>query len=225
MPKILKIAHRGASGYAPENTLAAFEKAVALGVDMIEFDVRMTRDRELVIFHDSRISRVTNGKGSLKRYTYQQLSQFHVQGFPIPKLSDALAVIGDKCQINIEIKQRGLADDIAAIVKNFNLHQKILISSFIHSELVRIRTVDRDLRVAVLLSSGASCRSAIKLAKKLEAEALNIPLNKCNPRFIRAVKNAGIKLNVWTIDEYEEISWLKELGIDGIYTNYPDRID
>lgn len=223
--RIFKIAHRGASGYAPENTLAAFDKALGIGADMIEMDVRRTKDGELVVFHDSRISRVTNGRGSLKHLTYDELCSYDISGHNIPTLNEALLRVRGFCQVNIEIKERGLAEDVARIVKHHGMQQETLVSSFIHSELVIIKALDRNFRIAILLNSTpSSAKIAVKLALGIGAEALNVPLKVCSTRLVKIARREGIKINIWTVDEHEDILWLKEIGVDGIISNFPDRI-
>lgn len=222
---VLRIAHRGASGYAPENTLVAFQRALDLGVDMIEFDVRATRDGELVVFHDARLERLTGGQGRLDALTYDELSDYQVAGEPIPRLVDVLSALGSRCQINIEIKQRGLVDAIVAEVRRLGLQRHVIFSSLRHGELLKVKAIDPLLRVGALLNvRPVLALTAISVARAIDAEALIIPRAVFRPAHLRAAHRAGLAVYVWTVNEPEEIAWARELGVDGIFSNYPDLI-
>ena len=225
MNRILRIAHRGASGYAPENTLAAFEKALELESDMIELDVRKTFDGKLVVFHDLRLDRLTHCKGFIRNVTFDELKKHKVQGHDIPLLYECLGYLKGKCQINIEIKARGLAEDLAFLIKKLNMTPDVVISSFFHTELIKIKAIDQNFRVALLLATRPlSVRTVVKLAKRIQAEALHISYELLNRKYIIAARSEGLKIHIWTVDEPEDIFQLKTLGVDGIFSNYPDRI-
>lgn len=228
MAKILSIAHRGASGYAPENTLKAIRKAVHLGADMIEIDVRRTRDRHIVCFHDYLMHRLTNGYGRLRRYTFHELKRFTICGEEIPGLPDILKVIKGNCQINIEIKERGLAKDLSSLVREMEVVDDVLFSSFLHLELAKIKAISPQFRVALLFSQAPSITVAMKLAKEMQAEALNLPIHRITKRYLRNIideaRERNIKINIWTANNREDIKWLKGAGVHGIITDYPDRI-
>ena len=228
MAKILSIAHRGASGYAPENTLKAIQKAVKLGADMIEIDVRRTRDRHMVCFHDYLMHRLTNGHGRLRNYTYQELKRFTICGEVIPTLPEILKEIKGSCQVNIEVKERGLTKDLARLVREMELTRDVLFSSFYHLELAKLKALDSRLRVALLFSQLPSVSVAMKIGKEIQAEALNLPMKRITQRYLRQMideaKRRDMKINVWTANSQEDIQWLKETGVHGIITDFPDRI-
>lgn len=229
MSKVLRIAHRGASGYEPENTLKAFNAALHLGADMIEIDVRRTRDRQLVVFHDFMLHRLTNGYGRVRRYTLHELKRFDIGGEEIPTLLEALSHLRGKCQIIIELKERGLAKDIVSAVKEYGMENDVLFSSYLHLELLKIKSYDSALRISLLfLTLPASIKTAMKLGEELRSESLTFYLKNIPRRFIvTAVKEAqarNMKVNVCTVNDPDEIQWLKNAGVHGIISDYPDRI-
>ncbi len=229
MNKVLRIAHRGASGYEPENTIKAFSKAVSLGADMIEIDVRRTRDRHIVTFHDFMLRRLTNGTGRLRKYTFHELKRFTIGGEEIPSLLDVLSLLKGKCQINIEIKERGLVKDLVEAIRKYGMEGDVLFSSYLHFELLKLKAINKDLRIALLfLTRPSSLKTAIKLGLETQAEALTFRLKSIPRRFIvSAVEEArqwDLKINVCTINDVDDIEWLKSIGVHGIISDFPDRI-
>lgn len=229
MAKVLNIAHRGASGYAPENTIKAFHKALNLGADMIEIDVRRTRDKQLVVFHDFMLSRLTRGRGRLRKYRFHELKRFDIGGEEIPRLLDVLSLLKGKCQINIEIKERGLVKDIVEAVKKNGMEKDVLFSSFLHFELLKIKAIDGKLRIALLFATNPpSLNIVMKLAKEMQAEALTFQIKNMRRNYlisaVREAEKINCKVNVWTANDVEDIEWLKEVGVHGIISDYPDRI-
>jgi len=227
--KIMKIAHRGARAYAPENTITAFREALRLGADMIEIDVRRTRDKHLVVFHDVKVTRLTNKKGRLKKFLYNQLREFKVSGEEIPTLLEVLRFLKGQCQINIHLKERRMADDVARVVREFGMEKDVLFSSFHNLELAKIRAMDKKFRVAILFASQpVSLAYPMKLARLLQAEAINLHLENTSRRYIeklvKAAEGENMRVNVWTANETEDIEWLKGAGVHGIITDYLDRL-
>lgn len=229
MSKVLRIAHRGASGYEPENTLRAFTRAVHLGSDMIELDVRRTRDRHLVVFHDFMLRRLAHTYRPVRKYMLHELKRFDIGGEEIPSLLDVFSLLKGKCQINIELKERGLARDLVESVKQYGMENDVLFSSFLHLELLRIKSLDRNLRIALLfLTRPASVHTAIKLGREMQAEALTFRFKKIPKRFlaslVREADENDLKINVCTINDPDDIEWLKTAGVHGIISDYPDLV-
>ncbi|TSC75800.1 MAG: glycerophosphoryl diester phosphodiesterase [Parcubacteria group bacterium Gr01-1014_31] len=223
--QVMRIAHRGASGYAPENTWAAFHKALELEVDMIELDVRRTRDHELVVCHDARLDRLTGNAVTLRELSFTELQQHQVGGQVIPRLADVLPALTDACEINVELKERGLAEAAAAVVKALNCHHRVLFSSFLSAELLRLKAIDPALRVAALLTSApATVGTCLRFAQLVQAEAIVVSHSAFRKRLLTAAHRAGVKVFVWTVDDAEAIAHLKGLGVDGIMSNFPDLI-
>ncbi len=223
--RVLRIAHRGASGYAPENTRAAFRKALELSADMIELDVRRTRDHELVVCHDSRLDRIAGVPVALRELSYAELAHVSINGEPIPRLADVLSDLAGACEVNIELKERGLAAAAAAVVKALNCQWRVLFSSFRPTELLHLKALDPSLRVAVLLTAvPATVGAALRFARLVQAEAIVVAHGAFRRRLLTASHREGLRLFVWTVDDAEVIAHLKVLGVDGIISNYPDLI-
>ena len=221
----LRIAHRGASGYAPENTWPAFQRALELDVDMVELDVRRTSDHELVVCHDAWLDRLTGVRVPLRRLSLPELREFEVGGESIPRLADVLPYLTSACAVNVELKERGLAVAAAAVVKALGVQERVVFSSFHSSELIHLKAIDRTLRVAVLvMAAPVALRSCLKLARLVQAEAISIAYNAFRRRLLRQAQAQGLKVYVWTVDDPEAIAHLRSLGVDGIMSNYPDRI-
>lgn len=223
--RVLRIAHRGASGYAPENTWPAFHKAIELAVDMIELDVRRTRDHELVVCHDAWLNRLAGAPVALRAVSYAQLQQHSVNGQPIPRLADVLRTLAVACEVNVELKERGLAETAATVVKALDCHARVLFSSFLSAELLRLKAIDPRFRVAALLTAApATVGTCLRFAALVQAEAIVVSHTALRRRLLTAAHRAGVKVFVWTVDDPEAIAHLKTIGVDGIMSNYPDRI-
>jgi len=161
---LFSIAHRGAMGHAPENTLASIRKAVELNPDMIEIDVYYI-DKQLIIIHDDRVDRTTNAEGYVWNFSFQDLRKLNAgNGEKIPTLQEAVSIIPKHIQINIEIKGRSatrpVIDYLHSICKTPKEKSRFLISSFIHQELKLAKKLDKDIRIGALC-----CAEPIKLAK------------------------------------------------------------
>lgn len=226
----LVIAHRGASGSAPENTMAAFQRAVAAKADMIELDVQRTKDGQVVVIHDHTLKRTTNGTGEVRQYTLEELRQFDAgswygaefAGERIPTLAEVLRAIKGKCGINIEIKNLpyrdpGVESAVLAVLREteFPLDQ-VIISSFDHRCLVRVAELEPNVRVAALFAHNPASLAGI------DTPVLHPYYPVVDAEFMSWAK--GRMVNVWTVDAPEKWQALIALGVDGIITNHPDRL-
>lgn len=229
-------AHRGFSGKYPENTMIAFQKAVEIGVDGIELDVHLTSDNEIVIIHDEDIKRTCNGEGLVRDMTYAELSKFDasakfvgVYGFNgIPTLREYFELVKDTDVItNIELKTGvyeypTIEKRVIDLIKEFNLEDKIILSSFNHF------TVKRCEEIAPEIKRGFLCESWLIGYGKYTAEN-NVQC--CHPYFrslsqdvIDEMHSAGCEINTWTVNEYEDIERLAQMGVDSLIGNFPDRM-
>jgi glycerophosphoryl diester phosphodiesterase len=146
--RIMVIAHRGASGYAPENTVSAFKKAIMMKADMIEFDVHLTKDGKVVLMHDKTVDRTTDGKGKVKEMTLKELKKLDAglwfdkkfKGEKIPTLEKVLKKFKGKILFNIEIKSEGTEEEIVRLIKKYKLEKDVMVSSFNHQFLKKIKT-------------------------------------------------------------------------------------
>ncbi|HMB64614.1 MAG TPA: glycerophosphodiester phosphodiesterase family protein [Eudoraea sp.] len=226
--KILVIGHRGAMGHETENTLASVQKAMDLEVDMIEIDVFKIESGEIAVFHDERVERLTNGGGKIEEYNIVDLKQLILDGgYKIPMLQDVLKLINNKVALNIELKGANTADRVNFIVQHYIDDQgwapdNFLISSFNWEELREMRKLNPEIAIAVLTDEDPL--DAIPTARELGASSINPDYKKLTPENVQKIKEAGFNIYSWTVNEPGDIQLMKEMGVDGIITDFPERI-
>lgn len=233
--KVLAIGHRGASGITPENTKIAFLKALDLGADAIEFDVQLTKDGVAVVFHDETLDRTSNGTGKVAETDFDVVSKLDAGGWfgasfekvEIPTLEEILQSLGGKTTMNIELKPDERLDrlvkHVVTAVARFELFGQVVFSSFHHDAIKRIREFVPSARLGVLCQKGGA-PFAFSLAEKLGAENIHPEIGMVDTDLIAAARKRGLKVWSWTGNETGEIQLLKGLGVDGIFTDYPDRV-
>jgi glycerophosphoryl diester phosphodiesterase len=229
MNKPLVIGHRGAMGHETENTLASIQKAMDLGVDMIEIDVFKIKSGETVVFHDVDVERLTDSIGHIEDYNFEDLQKLTLIGnHKIPTLQEVLNVIDKKVQLNIELKGSNTADRVNFII-NYYIKEKgwpidkFLISSFKWEELQAMRALNAQVPIAILVFGDPL--NALEIGNELQAVAINPYFEDLTLENVNEIKKAGFKIYPWTVNEPEEIEAVERLGVDGIITNYPERID
>ena len=232
-PKTYVWAHRGASGYAPENTLVAFDLAAKMGADGVELDVHFTKDGEIVVCHDEKIDRVSNGQGSIPTYTYAELLNFdfgykfygEVRGIKIPTLAQVYELLKDTdLVINIEIKSADptMPTRCIELAKSFGMLDRTLISSFNHFQLVRSREADPSVVIAPLYSFNMV--RAWDYCGFLQANAVHPHFNQVilDDSYVENCHNNNVRVHVWTANTETDMANMIEAGVDAIITNFPD---
>lgn len=215
---MLKIGHRGAKGHLPENTLASFEKAIALGVDMIELDVRLSFDKVPMVIHDETIDRTTSKTGLVTDYIAKELQQLG-----IPTLRDVFELVDNRCEINVEFKTFSATQPVLDLIAKSTFDQsKILISSFDWNALQEVRFHDEDIRIGVLTETDLYL--ALAFAKFIKAEAIHPYFHLLTAENVVKIKEKGFKVIPWTINEPEDITFVKSLEVDGIITDFPEKL-
>lgn len=224
--------HRGAYHYAPENTIYSFEKAIELGADGVEFDVQLTKDGEVVVIHDEKIDRVSNGTGLVKEYTLSELKKinFNKRGISepyfmeIPTLDEVLKLlVTTSLSINIELKTgiiyyEGLELKTVDIVNKYNLSERVLYSSFNHYSIKNVKEYDKAAKTALLCGGGIMVTA--EQCEKVGATALHPSVQQMRyPGLIEDSHKRGVKVNVWTVDSQEDFTYAKEHGVDAIFVN------
>jgi glycerophosphoryl diester phosphodiesterase len=227
--KPLVIGHRGAMGHETENTLASVQKALDLKVDMIEIDIFKIKSGEIVVFHDEYVDRLANAGGRIEEYNVSYVKQMVLDGnHAIPLLQDVLKLVDNRVRLNIELKGAGTCDRVNHILKNY-IDKKgwtldnFLISSFKWEELREFRRINRDIPIAILTEGDPL--DAIDIAKELNAEAINPDFEKLDLEVATKIKEAGFKIYTWTVNEPSDIELAKSWSVDGIITNYPERVN
>ena len=226
----LSIGHRGAKGYVAENTYESISKAIQLGVDGIEIDVFKCASGELVLFHDKNLKELTGESGLIENLTIKELEQFLVLGkYKIPTLKDVLTRIEKPLFVNIELKGLNTAQATSKIIADISRStswslEHFIVSSFNWDELELFRSIDKNTSVGVLVSKSMSINEAIEFGKKINAQAIHPNFKLLNDKAVKKIKNNGFKIYTWTVNNEDDINFMKKLKVDGIISDYPDRI-
>lgn len=228
-------AHRGASGYAPENTLEAFALAGEQGAQGIELDVQLTKDSEVVVIHDETIDRVSTGKGAVRDYTLEELRRFsfhnhkkEYEGVQIPTLREVLEQVKPGgMEVNIELKTGiywypGLEEKTVELVKAAGMENRVIYSSFNHYSVQKILELDGEAETAYLYSD---------VLLNVENYAKNTGVCGLHPAvyhlkmadFLESYRRSGLKVRVWTVNDEADMRQFIEKDLEAVITNYPDR--
>lgn len=226
-------AHRGYSGKYPENTMIAFKKALECGVDGIELDVQLTKDGEVVIIHDETIDRTTTGKGFVVDYTYEELERFDASfkfkdlGFnKIPTLREYFQLVKDYDIVtNVELKTGineylGIEEKVWELIKEYNLEEKVIISSFNHFSVMRMKDIASQLKYGFLSEDWII--DAGKYTHSHGVQCYHPRFNNLVPDVIKELKKYNLEINTWTVNLEEDMRYLYSNNIDVIITNYPE---
>jgi glycerophosphoryl diester phosphodiesterase len=235
LPQPVIYAHRGASAYAPENTLAAFRLALEHGAPAIELDVKLTADRQVVVMHDQTVDRTTSGHGDLRNFTFKALRELDAGSFfsaqyageRIPSLAEVFESVGKLLYINIELTNYaspmdGLVDRVAALVSEYGMVERVLFSSFRAANLKRIQQILPQAPRALLAGAGFTGALAREFIGPIVTPLMINPyFANVTDGYMRRQKKAGRRVNVWTVDDPLEMRRLLTLGVGGIITNDP----
>lgn len=228
------IAHRGGADLAPENTMAAFQKAIDIKADYIEFDLHKTKDDSLVVIHDSSIDRTSSfgEKGIISQMTYEELSLIKV-GYPnkfgqnyinekIPTLTDVLNFSKGKIKVCLEMKVGNIENKVITIIEKMGVSDEVVVSSFNFISLTKIRSLNADIKILYLLTKVD--KKYIDEARTINSFGIAIP-NDFTPikEFIATATEQGLNTYVYTVNNIEEIKRIMELGVYGMMTDIPDK--
>jgi len=229
------IGHRGASAYAPENTLSAFKMALELNADAIELDVKLLKDGNVIVLHDKALNRTTNGTGSVYDFTYQELRSLNAgsyfsteyQNEYIPTLEEVFTEIGCELLINVELTNYhrpwdGLARATIALIQEFELEDTILLSSFNPWALIQAKRIDPTIARAFLVGPGLPGWLRGLLKSFVDCDIYHPQHSLINKNSILKLLQDYRHVNVWTVNERQRMQELVSLGVSGIITNYPD---
>ncbi|MBM4384202.1 MAG: glycerophosphodiester phosphodiesterase [Deltaproteobacteria bacterium] len=223
------IAHRGASGERPENTMSAYRLAVAQRADMIEIDLHRTRDGAIPITHDATLEHL-GGRGEIADATLAEVRALDAGGGErVPLLHEVLDELAPQIPFNLELKigargsYAGLEAATLAEVNRRGLLAQTLFSSFYDDVLAELRRQSAAARLALLISRN-SATSWVQRARSLRAEALNPELAQVTPELVHAAHGEGLAVYVFTVDPEDQMRRMRDLGVDGLFTNYPARL-
>jgi glycerophosphoryl diester phosphodiesterase len=225
---VLKIGHRGARGYEPENTLLGFQKAIELHVDQIELDVHLSSDNELMVIHDATIDRTTDGTGLVNQLFLQELKGFRIKKEQhIPTLSEVLDLINQKCSINIELKSYETTDKVVEIIEKYVLEKKwnynqFLVSSFDWNALQQVAFSNPEISIGVVTETDLDL--ALAFAKVIQAKSIHPYFHLLTIENTASMQEEGFQIFPWTVNEIEDIERIKRYNVNGIISDFPDRL-
>lgn len=220
---ILRIGHRGACGHTPENTLASIERAIALRCAFTEVDIRRTSDGELVLLHDERVERTTNGRGRVSELTLSDIRKLDAGGGQSPPtLDDVLKAASGRIGLILELKTGGLAYDACAIVRARGFNRPVIYTSFLQEELHHVRRADPDAQTMILFTRLPSNPCAA--AARLHATHVGLRFNTVTKPLVTALHNERLIVFAYTANQPAEISKMNVLGVDGVISDFPDLV-
>ena len=222
----LIISHAACGGHAPENTLQGVRIAIDLGAEAIEIDVQASADGVPVLMHDLTVDRATGGEGAVADLTLDQLRGLDVGGEPVPTLAEALDITKGKVLLVMEIKQPGIEEQVARAVSQANAVGEVMTWSFAPSALEGMRAADPRIPCALLVSAEgvANWPAMRERALRIGAQGVSVFLLGIDERIVEDCRLSGLALYSWTADEPAQITKLIAQGVDGICSNYPDRV-
>ena len=225
-------AHRGFSKVAPENTMPAFKAAMDSGADYIELDVQLTKDDQLVVFHDDKLDRTTDGKGLLSRYTYEELQQFSAGSWfskdgefddvRIPLFREVLDLVGKDIMLNIEIKRSGdpkhTAEKVVELIEEYGIVNSCYVTSFSYPALKKVKQLNPRIKTAFI----ANLATATSYAQLPYIDGVSMNYLFVNQSVVNSAHHNGKRIFVWTVNRQSEMQKMMALGVDNIITDRPD---
>lgn len=216
--------HRGCAGIEPENTLRGFKRALCLGVDSIEFDVRATRDVALVVIHDETVDRTTDGKGYVRDYTLSEIRKLDAgDGEKVPTLQEAIDLLkNEKAMMVIEIKEPETLDDIMSVIRRNMIEKKVILASFWHDAIKRAKEIAPQIKAGCIIKGRPI--DTIAVVKACDADMLFMNYAYTDSKLVDECKRNNVSLNVWPVDEIHDIKRMIKLNVDAITSNRPDVV-
>lgn len=225
---MLKIGHRGAKGYEPENTLVSFQKALDMHVDGIELDVHLSADGEIIVIHDETIDRTTNGNGFVNALSLHELKAFRInEKYHIPTLKEVFDLVNQDCFINIELKSYEATDKVVSLIEKYVAkkgwkYDQFLVSSFDWNALQQVAFLNAKIPLGVLTETDLDL--ALAFAKFILAKSIHPHFHLLTKENTAQMQEKGLQVFPWTINEVADIQKIKTFHVDGIITDFPDRI-
>ena len=232
---MLKFAHRGASAYAPENTIAAIKKAIDMGAEAIEIDVQLTKDRKLIVIHDYDLKRTTNGSGLVMAKTLEELQSLDsgswyssdYRGEKLAKLEEVIENVPKNILINIELKKfpmdkKNMVLEVLEVIEKYNVWDRVIISSFNHSLLKKLREKSKKIRIGVLFDKEIPNLEKTPIMDCLKPYSIHLNSKYLDEKELGKLKNSPYKIYSYTINDREIAKKYEPYGLDGFFTDYPE---
>ena len=225
---MLKIGHRGAKGSEPENTLISFQKALDMQVDGIELDVHLCSDGEIIVIHDETVDRTTNGTGLVHALSFRELKALSInEKHQVSTLREVFELVNQNCFINIELKTYETADKVVELIEEYVLEKNwnyshFLISSFDWNALQQVRFLSDEIQLGVLTETDLDL--ALAFAKFIKAKSIHPHFHLLNKENVLKIQEKGIQVFPWTVNEVEDIAKIKGYNVNGIISDFPNRI-
>lgn len=232
MNSFVNYAHRGASAYAPENTMSSFRKAFQIGSNGIELDLQKTKDGKIVIFHDDEIDKKSNGAGKISDYTYKELLAFDFGSWfgkefkneKIVLFEDFLRAVLDKNLIlAVELKEEGIERETLEIINKYYNKDNIFITSFIYNALSNIRKLDNNIKIGWLIEEAINKKNVLELIK-ISGNQICPPAKLVSKEGIKLARKNGLGVRLWGVSNEELMEKVYKLDIDGMTVNFPDKL-
>jgi glycerophosphoryl diester phosphodiesterase len=251
--KLLNVAHRGASGHAPEHTIPSYELGEEMKGDYIEVDLQMTKDGTLIAMHDESVDRTTNGTGLVKDYTLEQIKELDAgswfnekypekanpayEGIQVPTLEEVIQTFGTGARYYIETKSPdvypGMEEELLRVLNKYNLtgvnerSSKVFIQSFSQASLLKMHNLNPNLPLIQLISYKEPATISSDELQELSEYAVGIGMSasKIDETYVQKVRNAGLLIHPYTVNDKEEMTRLLDWGVTGMFTNYPDLLN
>ncbi|WP_044797679.1 glycerophosphodiester phosphodiesterase [Bacillus cereus] len=243
---IKNIAHRGASAYAPEHTIAAYQLGQQMNGDYIEIDLQMTKDGHLVAMHDETLNRTTNGTGLVKEHTLEEIKQLNAgslfnEKYPnlakkdfedakVPTLEEIIETFGNGANYYIETKSpdeyAGMEEKLLEIIKHYEISDNVIIQSFSEESLQKIHSLDVTLPLVQLLPYKKAVQLTELEIKKYKTYCIGLGMNYkyIDSAYVKRIKKNGLEVHPFTVDNEKDMKKLLSWGVDGMFTNDPDRL-
>ena len=220
---MLKIGHRGARAYEPENTVRSFQRAIELGANAIELDVRKTKDNKLVVMHNADVNKTTNGNGAVSELTLDEIKKLVTEkNEKVPTLEEVLTLVGKQVKILIELKETGYEQNVLDLIHKKGLIDNVIIISFNENALRKIKELDPKVATGLIY---VRHKNPIQSALDLGAAYLLPLYHFTHSVDVKKAHDKGLKIIVWTINNAEEVAEFKNKGVDGIASDRPDILN